>query len=118
MAASLFFAADDKLRLYWVSGARSRHSRNLGALVKAAVTVHAAAWSWTEIRGVQLEGSALPLTRLEEREAAWKLYLDKFAFAREFEAEVSRSTFYRFTPRWARLIDNRVSFGHREEIQF
>jgi len=27
-----------------------------------------------------------------------------------------RSEFYRFVPKWIRLIDNNVAFGHKEEF--
>jgi hypothetical protein len=116
MAASLFFAEDDDLNLYWVSSPKSRHSLNLSPNPRAAVTVHNATWTWTEIAGVQMEGGVRPLPLRAEAEKAWEVYRAKFAFADEFQAEVARSTFYRFTPRWARLIDNARGFGHKAEI--
>jgi hypothetical protein len=46
------------------------------------------------------------------------LYLSKFPFAKEFKAELSRSSSYRFTPRWRRLIDSSQGCGYKEEISF
>ena len=51
-------------------------------------------------------------------QAAWELYRAKFAFVDEFQAEISRSNFYVFTPRWARLVNNSLGFGHKDEFEF
>jgi uncharacterized protein len=118
MAASLFFASDKALHVYWVSGPNSRHSRNLAYDGRAAITVHRETWSWQTITGVQMEGSVSVLPPGKARAHAWKLYAAKFPFVPEFEAEIARSNFYEFTPAWARLIDNGRAFGHKEEIQF
>ena len=115
-AAPLFFAAAADGSLIFVSGAESRHSLNIAANGKAAVTIYGDTWSWNEIAGVQMEGLVNAIPAGPERDAAWETYKAKFPFVAEFEDEVSRSTFYRFTPRWVRLIDNSVQFGHREEF--
>jgi uncharacterized protein YhbP (UPF0306 family) len=116
MAASLFYAQDDELRLYWLSDPKSRHSLNLNHTVQAAVTVHNETWVWPEIAGVQMEGEVKVVQPGADWQAVWELYLAKFPFVGEFQAEVSRSDFYRLLPRWARLIDNRKGFGYKEEI--
>ena len=116
LVASLFFAADEDVNLYFTSGAKSRHSLNLSHDPRAAVTVHAETWDWREIAGVQMEGRVTPVPPGPEWDAAWALFVLKFPFVIEFKAEVARSTFYRFEPHWARLIDNRLGFGHKEEI--
>jgi uncharacterized protein YhbP (UPF0306 family) len=115
-AASLFFAAGDDLRLYWTSSPTSRHSQNLARDPRAAVTVSAQTWAWTEIVGVQMEGEAMVVGE-GARQTAWDLFSSKFNFAAEFQAEIARSNFYVFTPHWARLIDNSQGFGHKEEIK-
>lgn len=114
-AAPLFFATQDDGSLLFVSGAKSRHGLNIAANGRAAVTVYGETWNWNEIAGVQMEGTVSAIPAGPEREAAWESYKAKFPFVVEFEDEVSRSNFYRFTPRWARLIDNSVRFGYREE---
>jgi hypothetical protein len=118
MAASLFFAADAELNLYWTSSSKSRHSRNLALDPHAAITVYAATWWWRDIAGVQFEGEATVIAPGTEWQAALDLYLSKFPFAKEFEVELLRSSFYRFTPSWGRLIDNSRGFGYKEEISF
>jgi uncharacterized protein YhbP (UPF0306 family) len=115
-AAPLFFAADDDGSLLFVSGAESRHSVNIAANGKAAVAIYGEARSWNDIIGLQMEGVVSAIPAGPERERAWVTYRAKFPFVVEFEAEVSRSTFYRFTPRWVRLIDNSVRFGYKEEF--
>ena len=117
-AAPLFFATGDDGSILFVSGAKSRHSLNIAANGKAAVVVYGETWSWNEIAGVQMEGTVSAIPAGPEREAAWACYKAKFPFVVEFEDEVSRSNFYRFTPRWVRLIDNSVRFGYREEFKF
>ena len=114
-AAPLFYATDDDT-LIWVSGPKSRHSRNTAAAGKAAVTVHNDVWSWSEIAGLQLEGEVNLIPLGPAREHAWEVFKTKFPFVVEFEAEVMRSEFYRFVPTWIRLIDNSVRFGYKEEI--
>ncbi|MCC7358946.1 MAG: pyridoxamine 5'-phosphate oxidase family protein [Anaerolineales bacterium] len=117
-AASLFFAADEAARLYWVSAPSTHHSRNLAADPRAAVTISAATWQWAEIAGVQMEGAVRALPHGAEWQAAWALYEAKFPFAAQFAAELSRADFYVLTPRWARLIDNGRGFGHKDELTF
>jgi uncharacterized protein YhbP (UPF0306 family) len=115
-AAPLFFAAAADGSLLFVSGAESRHSLNIAASGRAAVAIYGEPRSWNDIVGLQMEGVVSAIPAGPEREAAWVTYRAKFPFVVEFEAEVSRSTFYRFTPRWVRLIDNGVRFGYKEEF--
>ena len=115
-AAPLFFAAAADGSLLFVSGAASRHSSNIAANGRAAVTIYGDVRQWNEITGLQMEGSVGVIPPGPERDAAWDTYKAKFPFVVEFEDEVSRSSFYRFTPRWVRLVDNRVRFGHKEEF--
>lgn len=117
LAASLFFVSDAALNVYWVSGAHSRHSVNLAANPRAAVTVHNITWTWTEIAGVQMEGQVAVVPAGAAWQDVWALYERKFPFVAAFQAEVSRSNFYHFSPAWARLIDNSRGFGHKEEIR-
>jgi uncharacterized protein YhbP (UPF0306 family) len=116
-AAPLFFAAADDGSLIFVSGADSRHSRNIAADDKAAVTIHSDTWHWNEIVGIQMEGSVSVIPAGPERDVAWETYRTKFPFVVRLEEIVSASHFYRFTPRWVRLIDNRVHLGYKEEFR-
>jgi uncharacterized protein YhbP (UPF0306 family) len=117
MAASLFYVSDASLRLHWVSGAHSRHSANVQRSGTAALTVHGETWSWTDIAGVQMEGAVAVVPAGAPWQLVWDQYRTKFPFVDEFQAEVSRSNFYAFTPRWARLIDNGRGFGFKRELK-
>ena len=116
MAASLFFAADDELRLYWLSAGTSRHSKNLVQKPAVAITIHNETRSWADIAGVQMKGQAAVVPAGGSWQIAWALYVTKFPFVAEMQAEVAKSNFYVFTAAWMRLIDNRIGFGHKEEI--
>ena len=116
MAASLFFAADDELSLYWLSSGASRHSQNIVEQPAVDITVHNETRSWADIAGVQLQGQAATVPAGGPWQAAWTLYLAKFPFVAKMQAEVAKSNFYVFTANWMRLIDNRLGFGHKDEI--
>ena len=116
-SAPLFFAVDEDGSLLFVSSPKSRHSLNIAADSHAAVTMYNETWTWEEIAGVQMEGHVHHLPAGPGREHAWEVYKAKFPFVVEFEDEVSRSEFYRFVPKWVRLIDNSVQFGYKEEIE-
>ena len=116
-SAPLFFAVDDDGSILFVSSPRSRHGLNVAANSKAAVTVYNETWTWNEIAGVQMEGEVHHLPTGSGRKHAWEVYKAKFPFVVEFEGEVSRTEFYRFVPKWIRLIDNKVQFGYKEEIE-
>ncbi len=115
-AVSLFYASDENLNLYWVSGEKSRHSQNLERVSRVAVAIHHETWDWRDIHGVQLEGQAMRLLDPDETDRAWALFRDKFPFTVEFTDQIVRSAFYLLRPKWIRLIDNSKYFGHREEF--
>jgi uncharacterized protein YhbP (UPF0306 family) len=116
-AADVFYASDDALCLYFVSGEKSRHAKNLARVSRVAVTVHNATWDWRDIQGVQIEGDARAITDPDERDRAWALFRGKFPFTAEFIDQIVRSNFYVVVPRWARLIDNTRGVEHHEEFK-
>ncbi len=115
-AADMFYASDDALNLYFVSGEKSRHATNLARVSRVAVTIHAVTWDWRDIQGVQIEGEARIVTDPDERDRAWSLFRGKFPFTNDLIDQIVRSNFYVITPKWIRLIDNTRELGHREEI--
>lgn len=126
-AASLFFAGDTALNLYFISGADTQHIRNLTLSDQVAVTIHPECHDWFAIRGLQITGH---IAKVEdsERQAILELYLDKFPQIRQLAQQPANnqekiigerllaSDFYRITPKWLRLIDNSESFGFKEEM--
>ena len=116
-AADVFYASDDALRLFFVSGEKSRHAVNLQRVSRVAATIHNNTWDWRDIQGVQIEGEARALSDPDERDRAWTLFRAKFPFTNEFIDQIVRSSFYVIAPSWVRLIDNTRGFGHRQEIE-
>ena len=125
-AATVFFARDEALNLYFVSGPETRHVRDLLATGAVAVTVNGVHDSWDDIRGLQISGIAEPVPDAQRPEVVER-YLGKFTKIRravEHPANAAErlvadrfraSPFFRVRPVAIRLIDNTVSFGHRTE---
>lgn len=127
-AAAVFYAADADLGLVFLSDPGSRHGTAIAVDARAAATIQPSAVGWTEITGVQMEGRACALAGAE-RVVAERLYLERFpeiaallrapadARAQALAQRFAAASFYRFSPRFVRLIDNRRGFGHREELR-
>jgi len=115
-AADLFYASDDALRLFFVSGEKSYHAQNLARISRVAVTIHNDTWDWRDIQGVQIDGEARAIADPEERDRAWALFRGKFPFVGEFTDQIVRSSFFVITPKWARLIDH--TRGHDYRVEF
>ncbi len=122
-AAGLYFASDG-LRLYFLSDPASRHCQDIAANPRVAAAIHEDYKDWREIRGIQLEGTAEPVTGAGERARAWELYLAKFPFVRQFRVgdaleimgRAVRSQFYCIVPSRLFYLDNRKGFSHRDEL--
>lgn len=127
-AASLFFASDRKMNLFFVSDHRTRHARDIEACTEVAATVNADCRLWAEVKGLQIEGSVAKLTGVD-RLNALRVYLTKFADVRAlFEApknadeetiaqRLKAANLYRIAPRRIRLIDNSQWFGYKIELE-
>lgn len=115
-AASLFYASDDALNLYWISDEKSGHSQYLERASRVAAVIHNETWDWLDIQGVQIHGQARRLVVPNEADRAWALFRPKFPFTGKFADRIARSSFYICSPKWIRWIDNSKEFGHREEF--
>ncbi len=117
--APLFFASDEEFNLYWVSSPDSRHSANIADWGDASVTIFAPTWEWTHIKGVQIEGAAMPVTEDDERARALQVYKAKFPFVTDKFADlIEQSVIYVLRPRWMRWLDNERHFGYKQEFVF
>lgn len=126
-AASLFFARDEQLNLYFISSMHSNHVKELLAADTVAVTVNADHKEWKDIRGLQIFGTAQHLEQ-DERSEAEGLYLQKFenmrhvlsapstAAERKISEKFLASDFFCIRPKMIRIIDNTKGFGHTEEF--
>ena len=125
-AASVFFASDKHLNLYFVSDYRTQHARHIEDCEDVVATVNADTSAWADVRGIQLTGQCLTMTGFD-RVGALGHYLGKFADVRAlFEApqgddeetiakRLKAANMYRIKPNWVRLIDNRRWFGYKQE---
>jgi 4-hydroxy-3-polyprenylbenzoate decarboxylase len=124
-ACDVFYAADSRANLYFVSDPGARHIQNLLHEPRVAVTVHGASQGWQEIRGAQIIGDASPVAGTVERIAGLSLYAAKFPFVTKWLPsidalgraieKIGTVELYQVAPRWTRWIDNTRGFGHKDE---
>ena len=126
-AASLFFASDSDLNLYFVSDYRTRHARDIGDGAEVVATVNADCAEWSGVKGLQIVGYAETVNGIR-RMNALRHYLLKFSDVKAlFEAprdkdeetiaqRLKAANMYCLKPRWIRLIDNSKWFGYKMEI--
>ena len=127
-AASLFFASDENLNLYFVSDYRTRHARDIDSGGDVIATVNPDCALWTEVKGLQIQGTVRKVAGLERIEAL-RVYLGKFHDVRAlFETPQSideetiaqrlrAANMYQLEPHWVRLIDNSKWFGYKLECE-
>jgi len=126
-AASLFFASDRELNLYFVSDYRTRHARDIGDGADVVATVNVDCAEWSDVKGLQISGFAETVDGMQ-RMNALRHYLLKFSDVKAlFEApkgkdeetiaqRLKAANMYRLKPRWIRLIDNSKWFGYKVEV--
>lgn len=121
-AAPLMYA-NVGFSLYWVSDPSSRHSRELTEQPNIAATVAPDYDDFSNIRGLQIEGRAVCLGGVLANAAAMKPLVAKFGFFKQFlagpahlAAQLQKAALYRLDCTRIVLIDNTISFGHREVL--
>jgi uncharacterized protein YhbP (UPF0306 family) len=126
-SAAVFYASDAEFNLYFVSDRRTRHAREILANPHVALAINADVDNWNDVRGLQIEGTAVPIEGVE-RTRALALYLAKFASVKAlFETprsadeqtiagRLKATGFWRITPAYIRVIDNSRGFGFRLEL--
>ena len=123
-ASTVFYAGDD-FRLYFFSAPDSRHCRNLAANPAIAVTVQEDYHDWREIKGIQLEGKAILVDSLLEKENAIAVYARKYpdviklftnSMSGVFYKAFLKVKFYCVIPEKVFFIDNQQGFGKRQEL--
>jgi uncharacterized protein YhbP (UPF0306 family) len=122
-AANLFYACDG-LSLIWISDPKSRHSREIEAEARVAVTIAPDYTDFSIIRGVQIWGLAYKVID-GERARQMEILESRFAFLRRTEEgpkkmhdAYSQAAIYRLDPRRIVFIDNTRGFGHKETLDF
>lgn len=122
-AAAVYYAHEAST-LYFLSSPASRHARHIEADGRVAATIQSDATEWTQITGLQLEGRARRLGAAEAAPARL-LYGAKFPFVgalakapAALREALARVNWYAFAVERACLIDNRLGFGHRDELRY
>ncbi|TDI43651.1 MAG: pyridoxamine 5'-phosphate oxidase [Acidobacteria bacterium] len=118
-AAAVFYA-NDGFTLQFLSAPSSRHSRNIAASPRVAVTIQEDYRGWREIQGIQLEGTCEKLEG-QRKSIAVERYRAKFPIVGpdappEIARALDKIAWYEVTPERLFFIDNSVKLGHREEI--
>ncbi len=126
-AATMFFAEDPDLNLYFVSDPKTRHCIEAASNPEIAATINEDCKAWQSIQGLQIQGR-VSVVADEDRSDVQALFLKKFpdvgdllqapvgSEGRMIADRLLQSAFYRITPSWIRFIDNTISFGHRSEV--
>lgn len=113
----------DGLALFWVSDPNTRHSREIAAEPRVAVTIAPDYSDFAMIQGLQMAGTAACIEAADRR--AWHLtqlaarypVLKKLTDAPPpLQAAYARAAVYRFEPSQVVLIDNTKGFGHKETL--
>jgi uncharacterized protein YhbP (UPF0306 family) len=130
-AAAVLYAvgveADADLLFYFLSSDRSQHVMAATPDTPIAAEIHAPYQDWQSILGIQVRGL---LTRVaaEHRAQVENLYYARFpeigalveAPANEDERKIGhafrKSSFFRLSPGFIRLVDNSAGFGSRAEL--
>ncbi|MEZ5176666.1 MAG: pyridoxamine 5'-phosphate oxidase family protein [Acidimicrobiia bacterium] len=119
-AAAVFYV-NHGFTLTFLSSPRSRHASDLAVDPSCAAAVHEDYAGWSDIRGVQLEGTVTVLSGSRQREALAR-YEAKFPMIRPDRAPepirnaLERVTWYELVASRCFFVDNSVGFGNRDEI--
>jgi uncharacterized protein len=122
--ATVFYASDD-LKLYFFSVPDSRHSQNLAANPRVAVTIQEDYKNWQEIKGIQLEGRVTLVDSLTKKAKAMAVYARKYPDIIKLFTNPSSGVFYKaflkvkfycVIPERVFYIDNAQGFGKRQEL--
>lgn len=119
--ASVWFAADENLNIYWISSTTRRHSDEVSKNQKVAAGIVLPHTPQDTARGIQLQGIAEPLTNKEEIEKAISLFENRI-FTREKIQQFMGSSdfphrFYKITPTKFVLFDA-VNFPDKSRQEY
>jgi uncharacterized protein YhbP (UPF0306 family) len=121
-ATDVYFAPSG-YDLIFLSAPDSRHCRNLAARPACAATVHPLTLDWREIRGLQMEGVARPVTNVSAKARALAAYYRKFPFVRdllsrpsEAARKLGKTSALVFRPSRISYLDNSAGFGARYAV--
>lgn len=104
---SVYYTSDEKLNIYWLSLPTRRHSEDIQANNKAAITI--AVKFDQPVIGLQAEGVVSTVTDLKRIAGLMKLYVKRYNAGKDFYdnfiAGKNRHLMYRFKPTRFSLFD-------------
>lgn len=104
--------------IYFVSKRESLHSQNIIHNPDVSLSINRDYSDWKQAHGLQIRGKC-HLLNDSESDKIKNLFYKKFPSVKVliYDNELmSKVAFYKVTPSKIRLIDNRVSFGYKSEI--
>ncbi len=126
-AATVFYASIGT-DLYFLSEPKTRHCQNLLADERVAGTINEDYRDWPQIKGIQLEGSAVEVTGKLELARGLAAYLGKYPFVKQFLSpgrllqgvQIAGKSFdirlWRLRPHRLYYLDNARGFSNRQEL--
>ncbi|MDA8306368.1 MAG: pyridoxamine 5'-phosphate oxidase family protein [Deltaproteobacteria bacterium] len=114
---------------YFFSSPSSRHIEESIQSRRASAAISAQAFSWEDIRGLQMSGAVKTVLPGPAALRAIRSYLKKFPFTKNFfnPSELIdlnafsnrfRVRLYRFEPDLVYYLDNSIRFGFRQRVHF
>ncbi len=128
---SLAYISDNKVRscnlwfvssmdkqpvLYFISSLSTLHGQALRDGAEVSFTMTRDEQDYLSIKGIQGNGYC----KIADRETAREIYVNKFDIINEDRLRpiIENSVFFEIRVNWLRLIDNSISFGHKDEYNF
>ena len=127
-SATVFYVSDENLNLFFLSSAKSRHIQHIQKNPHVSAAIYKDQKDWEKIKGIQMSGMVIELEGTE-RKLAIDMYLKKYQFLdrainnplnddeEKIGSQFASIPFFKLKPSFIRIIDNQVSFGHKEEIK-
>lgn len=115
-AAHTLGYASDGLTVYFMTDRNSRKAKNISTNPAVAYTVDEDYTQLEKIQGVQMQGSAEPVSDSSEIKKILEILSEKFPQIKELP-ESPDYVFFKVSPKEVYFIDNTVSFGYRDHVK-
>lgn len=106
---TVYFVADEKFNLYWISTPDRRHSKEIENNTKVAAAIAIKHVPGKDVIGLQVEGDAELVKDTQEIKSTMRIYTDRYnrdeEWYKDFVAGKSGYKLYRIKPRLIVLFD-------------
>jgi len=114
--ATVYFAYDQDLNLYWISRPDRRHSSELSLNKKVAGVIAKYHTYGEKVRGIQIEGEAFELKN-EDASNAMEIYTKRYSVPRARALNLSGHIVYKLKPTYIVLFDE-VNFPENPRQEY